>query len=146
MLRSVQTDLVPHLASALAVLSGAIDLFVLIYFIHHTASSIQASSVIAAVSGEIVSQVPRLFPDALGRGDPPATKTELDRIRHAVTRNGVEVRAAADGYIRVLDQESLLTLATAHDLLLVIEARPGDFVYRGTTVARVAPSPRSTPI
>ena len=41
---------------------------VLIFFIHHIASSIQASSIIASVADETMAAVDRLFPGALGQG------------------------------------------------------------------------------
>lgn len=55
---------------SLAVLGGLLLAFVgigfLIYFIHHIALSIQASSIIAAVASETIAAVDHLFPNGLG--------------------------------------------------------------------------------
>ncbi len=55
---------------SLAVLGGLLLAFVgiafLIYFIHHIALSIQAASILAAVSLETMKAIDQLFPDQLG--------------------------------------------------------------------------------
>jgi uncharacterized membrane protein len=38
------------------------------FFIHHIASSIQASSIIASVAQDTVAAIDRLFPEQLGQG------------------------------------------------------------------------------
>ena len=53
---------------AFAVLLALVGIGFLIYFIHHTAESIQASSVIASAARETTAAVDRLFPEELGGG------------------------------------------------------------------------------
>jgi uncharacterized membrane protein len=137
-LRAVESpDRVPHLATAGGVLLAIASLFVLIFYVHHAASSIQASSVIAAVAREIREQIPSLFPETLGEereSEPGGADAErLARLE----REGFEVAAEAEGYVRVLDDSALLELAGQRDLLVRLEARPGDFVTHGQVVARV---------
>ena len=58
-LRGVKNDHPPILASTVAVLLAVGSVFILIYFIHHVTTSIQAPSVIASVGRELVSAVER---------------------------------------------------------------------------------------
>ena len=60
-LRAVENpERVPYIATAGAVVFAIVSVFVLIFFIHHAAIALQASSVIAAVSREIEAQIPSL--------------------------------------------------------------------------------------
>jgi uncharacterized membrane protein len=72
-------EFVPHLSVTLGVLLAVASLGVLIYFIHHIAASIQASNVIARVSGELQAAIDRLFPEDLGHG--PAECRSLPEAR-----------------------------------------------------------------
>ena len=59
---------VPHLSVTVGIGLGIVSVGVLIYFIHHIASSIQAANVIATTSRELEHAIERLFPVAVGRG------------------------------------------------------------------------------
>jgi uncharacterized membrane protein len=59
---------VPSLAVSLGVVLAIGGIGVLIFFIHHIASSIQASIIIASVADETMVVVDRLFPGTLGQG------------------------------------------------------------------------------
>ena len=59
---------VPSLAVSFAVVLAIGGIGALIFFIHHIASSIQASSIIASVANETMAAVDRLFPGKLGQG------------------------------------------------------------------------------
>lgn len=71
---------VPHLAVTIGVVLAMLSLGVLIFFIHHVATSIQASQVIANVAADLEGAIDRLFPEQMGRG-PLADPTE--RAAHA---------------------------------------------------------------
>lgn len=139
-LRAVREDQVPHIASTVAVGLAVVSLFVLIYFIHHTARSIQASTVIASVATEIADHMGHLFPESLGKAESDEETMSADELRARIAEDGKEIRATHDGYLRVLDDESLLSTAAEHDLILVIHHRPGDFVSAGTWLVRAGPS------
>jgi len=49
---------------------------VLIFFIHHIAASIQASSIIASVADETIVAIDRLFPEKLGQGPPDGDEAQ----------------------------------------------------------------------
>ncbi len=138
-LRAVQADATPHLASTVAVVLAAVSLFVLIYFIHHTATSIQASSVIAEVAKEIDALLPSLFAEPIGSEEVERAPLSIETARRQLEANGLYVRASSEGFVRVVDEKTLLQLAVKHDAVILLHRRPGDFLAEGSILARVAP-------
>lgn len=133
---------VPHLATAGGVVLAVVSLFVLIYFVHHVASSIQAQTVIASVAHEIELQLPELFPEELGGEDPHAGMASA--LRRRLAQDGAPLPADAGGYVRVIDQDALMALAREHDLELLLEASPGTYVGPGDPLLRVVPVERAS--
>lgn len=123
---------VPSLAVTVAVFLAVGGICVLIFFIHHIASSIQASSVIAAVAEETIAAVERLFPDRVGDdqdGEPgPAEET----------RRWIPVRAENTGYLQGVDGDALVRLAREHLSVVRMELPLGAFVVRGAPLASVS--------
>jgi len=127
---------IPYIAVAGAVVLTVASLFVLIYFVHHTATSIQASTVIAAVAREMREQIPTLFPEAGDAVVSPMLRSQDRLLLDRLEREGRVVRAQRDGYVRIVDDSALMEMATEHDLLIRLEVRPGSFVSERTVVAR----------
>lgn len=121
---------VPDLSVTLSVVLTVLGLGVLIYFIHHVSSSIDAAQLINVVGGEVDDNVDRLFPETLGE-EAPDTPTD------ASDAPGVDVVATASGYVQAIDDESLLAAAQQHDVVIRLERRPGDRVVEGTRIAVV---------
>lgn len=139
-LRAVGTpERVPYLATLGSVILAIASLVVLIFFIHHAASSIQASSVIAAVAQEIREQIPTLFPESLGEDRADRSPEQNWARADEIERRGRTITTDAEGYVRVLDEDAILRQAHDRDALIRLDARPGDFVTRGTSIARVLP-------
>jgi uncharacterized membrane protein len=73
-----EAEFVPSVAVFFAFLMALGGVGALIYFIHHIASSIQASSIIASVAEETMAAVDLLFPDKLGHE--PVEDEDQDRV------------------------------------------------------------------
>ncbi len=119
---------------ALAVLAGLMLAFVgiavLIHFIHHIATSIQASSIVATAAQETLSAVDRLFPEALEDDDDDGAD---DTLASALARQPwLAFPACKTGYIESLDADALLDVARKLETLLRMEHGVGDFVVAGT--------------
>ena len=65
-IRGGEAEFVPSLAVFFAFVMAIGGVGVLIFFIHHIASSIQASSIIASIAQETIAAIDRLFPEKLG--------------------------------------------------------------------------------
>ncbi|MGB5809621.1 MAG: DUF2254 domain-containing protein, partial [Polyangiales bacterium] len=137
-LRSVRADESPHIATTVAVGLAALSVFVLVYFIHHTATSIQASSVIAAVAKEIQVQLPKVFSENIGPDDDGSAEIpDVEAIVKGLETSGTVLRAPSSGFIRIIDAESLMKMVEQQETVLLLERRPGDFVVQGARIARM---------
>ena len=132
-------EFVPHLAVTVGVGLAMLSLGVLIFFIHHVATSIQASQIIANVAEDLEAAIDRLFPEDIGEG----AVTDLDGASHepAVDGDAREVRAKTTGYVQAIDSEGLMDLARERNVVVRVRARPGAFVRRGEVLLAVTPAP-----
>lgn len=129
---------VPHLSITFGLLLTLISLLWLIYFVHHVAVSIQADAVIADVSDELSRAIANRFPQVKTDGTGQLEAPLLDRLAEPP---GL-VESLASGYVQAIDSGALLRRATAQDLLIKVEQRPGDFVIADAPLLRVWPRER----
>lgn len=132
---------VPQLAVTAGVALAMLSLGVLIFFIHHVATSIQASRIIANVAEDLEGAIDRLFPEAIGKDAASADgpRASADGARKADGARTVIARTT--GYVQTIDADGLMSLAREHDLMVRVHARPGSFVRRGGVLLTVAPAP-----
>jgi uncharacterized membrane protein len=127
---------VPSVAVLFAVVLAMGGIGVLIFFIHHIADSIQASSIIASVAKETMEVMDRLFPEKLGEG-PPEGDEDWDPLP-LPERHWQAVPASRNGYIQSVDNAVLLDLAREHRTIVRMERGIGDFVVQDTRLASLA--------
>jgi uncharacterized membrane protein len=127
---------VPSLAVSLGVVLAICGIGVLIFFIHHIASSIQASIIIASVADETMVAVDRLFPGTLGQG--PVDDDEDLTLLSLPERNWRAVPVRGNGYIQSVDSVALLRLAREHNTIVRMERGIGEFVVHDATLASLA--------
>lgn len=124
------TEFVPHLAVTTGVVLATCSLGVLIYFIHHVSTSIQATRIIANVAGDLDRAIDALLPD--NPGDQGTASVPSDPApMSAVDREAPAVRALSAGYVQAIDYERLVRLAREHHLVVHVDATPGSFVRGG---------------
>lgn len=131
-------EFVPHLAVTVGVVLAMLSLGVLIFFIHHVATSIQASRIIANVSEDLERAIDRLWPEN-GSAHPAAGDTPSSPMGHAGDDGSHPVRSAVAGYVQAIDDQALLALACEHDVVVRVRCGPGAFVRSGQALATVAP-------
>lgn len=124
---------------SLAVLGGIgmafVGVILLIYFVHHVASTIQVSSILERIAEETKSAVERLFPDTLGQ---PAAEPAGEMLREAgVTAN---VLARSTGYLVSVDGDALLACAERRSIVVELLPEIGDFVVVDLPLFSVAPA------
>ncbi|HEX2864189.1 MAG TPA: DUF2254 family protein, partial [Deinococcales bacterium] len=101
-----------------------------VYFIHHVSNSIRASHVIEDVGRVLDGAIDRMYPEVTGPDSHPAREPARGEA-------GRPVRAARDGYLLSADADALLRLAEREDLLVTVEACPGQYLVKGDPVATV---------
>jgi uncharacterized membrane protein len=131
---------VPHFAVTIGVIAALLSIGVLIFFIHHVATSIQANQVIATVAADLEAAVARLFPDQLDQTStvPDAAAAPMPSFDRADA-----VLATRAGYVQVIDEKQLLHVAQDRDLILRIDRAPGTFVRTGSVLMSVSGAGRA---
>lgn len=123
---------------ALAVLGGGVlafvGVFLLVYFVHHVASSIQVSSILDHIAEETRQAIDELFPEAVGSAAAGAAVPEEARS----ARQWHAVAAPGTGYLVSMNGDALLKLAEQASLVVEVVPRVGDFVVTGRPVLQVA--------
>jgi uncharacterized membrane protein len=127
---------VPGLAVFFAVVLAIGGISALIFFIHHIASSIQASSIIASVANETLAAVDRLFPGQLGQ-DPPGGDGD-QALLPPRELHWQSIPARRSGYIQSVDNAALLRLAREHQTFVRMERGIGDFAVQDTPLVSLA--------
>jgi uncharacterized membrane protein len=112
------------------------SLAVLIGFIHHVASLIQAPNVVAAVANDMNASFERLFPTRLGKGAREDTRKDL-RLNDDTRGSGVS--SQKEGYLQAIDLETLMSIAELDDLFIRLHVKPGDFIEMHQSVLEVWP-------
>ncbi len=134
---------VPHISVTVALALTLLDLGVLIYFIHHVATSIQLTAVVYGIAGDLdralhdlASEVARPHPAPAGSPSPASSAELLRRL----DTEGVELPAPSSGYLQAIGHERLVRIAAANEAIVRMASRPGHFVVRGRPLAVVWPS------
>jgi uncharacterized membrane protein len=135
-----ENEFVPHLAVTVGIGLAIASIGVLIYFIHHSAASIQVDQVIKKVGDDLDKTIDRLFPKQIGSGASQQSAAEsLANIPADFDGLSRAIQAPKSGYIQAIDDDQLMQIATEHNLLLRVEQRPGRFVVKGSQLIRVFP-------
>lgn len=129
-------EFVPTIAVLVSIALAIVGIGVLIFFVHHIASTLQASTIIARVAAETVAAVDRLFPAERGEDG-----VDDDHPAGSVAPKGAHWRpvpAAKTGYIQSVDADGLARLARERECVVRMERDIGDFVIEGTPIASIA--------
>jgi len=142
-IRSSSVSQVPHLSVTFAVGFAVAGLVVLIYFIHHISTGIQAPNLLHAIALELRRGTDHLFPDVEEMDHAkPAPRDEA--LPDGFEGSAALVPARGTGYIQVIDLDRLAHIASEHDLVIRLETRPGRFVVNQTPFASAWPADRLT--
>ena len=128
--RAGDDGFVPPFAVAGGLVLAFVGIGFLVFFIHHLAASIEASSILERVSRGCHQAVEELFPEELGA---EAAEDEEDEAAAAIGA-WTAVPCAGSGYIVTVDTEGLLACARAERRIVRMERAVGDFVIEGQPI------------
>jgi uncharacterized membrane protein len=153
---SIGSSFVPHLSVTTALALTAIDLGVLIYFIHHIATAIQLPTVIAGIAHELGRAIDDETAPAPGRGSltaglpldraAPVNGASAEVLLARLDRSGRVVTAQTSGYLRIIRHATLVRIAAEYDAVIRLHYRPGHFLTKGHPMATVWPPEASAAI
>ena len=129
-----ESPFVPRVAVTLAVVLVLVAIGFLIFYINHSARSIQVAAILDRVARRTIGDVRRLFPEQIGHADEAAPPDPRPADQPSVT-----VTADSAGYLQAVDGRSLFRLGKGRRLVIAMEPHIGDFVLPGQAVATVSP-------
>jgi uncharacterized membrane protein len=131
-------EFVPQLSVTVGTVLAIASIGVLIYFIHHASTIIQASHVITQVSGDLDKAIDRLFPETVGEGKAKHPR-QVGEIPANFDSESSPIKANRDGYLQAIDDDELMQIARHYKLLVLLKTRPGKFIVKGSDLAMVLP-------
>lgn len=121
------TRFVPHVATSLGVGLAIVSVGVLIFFIHHSAQSIQVSHIIDRVGTDLDKSLRKMFPESPVQADLPAVLP---------TSPPIEIAADEGGYVLSIDTSAIERLTKNRGIVQLL-VRPGDYVIVSQSLAHV---------
>lgn len=142
LLRSVGTgesgEALPTIAVLFAAVLAIANVWILVFFIHHVAKSIQVDEVISSVSNELIERVDAFFSEEVKFQDHrriPDKETEsIEDLAHFYTH---PLKANRRGYIQCIEYQRLFSLSEDNDITLKIFCRAGDHVVKNQTLGMI---------
>ena len=131
-IRGTESDTyVPHLSVTLGVVLACLSLAVLIYFIHHTAASIQVSHLIDSVGTELEMIIVNHLPEkgTYGGAMPADFGFDDEHCAPILARKG--------GYLLHIDYKALVKIAARHNSVFRLYSQSGDFIVAGTRLMAI---------
>jgi uncharacterized membrane protein len=139
-LSSIRSDNDSAFVPSLAVFFGFVlalgGVVTLMFFIHHIAFSIQASSIIASVAQETIAAVDQLFPENPEQG--ADEDDDAQTIHPQIERNWRTISAKESGYIQSANITALIRLARNRKTIVKMERNIGEFVVQNTPLVSIA--------
>lgn len=136
----------PQVGTAVGLMLGLISMGMLIWFIHHVATAIQAPTIILEVSRDLNEAINRLFPERIGEAADKDTDEEaleqqnrqsFNEILSGVGKHNITVPSKQEGYIEGIDGESLISLGLELNGVVELMCKPGDYITKEQLLARV---------
>jgi uncharacterized membrane protein len=153
---SIGSTFVPHLSVTVALALTAIDLGVLIYFIHHIVTAIQLPAVIASIAHDLSSAIDAEAASGPASGSPAASRSlsgtapvngpSAEVLLARLDRSGSVVTVPTSGYLRFVRHATLVRIAAECDAVIRLHHRPGHFLVKGHPMATVWPPEAATAI
>lgn len=116
---------IPALSVFMGMVLAVIGVGILIYFIHHIALSVQATTVVSSVADETLATIDTLYPNRL-----PADAEEIPVALPPIDANQSvqRVPASRNGYVQLIDERKLAQFAILTNSTVRVDAGTGDFV------------------
>ncbi len=123
-----QEPFVPSFAVLLALVIGIAGIGLFMFFIHHIASSIRATSIITLIQKDTIGVLHEMWTDEPKQPDEPVWDSKNDA-------RWLPVRSPRSGYLQNIELKPLVKYAVRHTLLVRMEKAVGDFVLQGDKLA-----------
>lgn len=127
---------IPRLGVTGAIALALVGLALLLVFINHMGTSIQASRLAARIATSTGDEIARLHPAGASREERPAHHP----LAAPPSGGSATVTPVRSGYVRAVPIGALLAIVDGPGVRLQVNVRAGDFVAATTPIAEVWPS------
>lgn len=121
---------IPSISILVAILISAINIILLIIFIHRIAVSIQADKVISDISSFIAVQVKTLFPEKMGEESDRSEVIDVDALKKSYNFQ-FSIKSSENGYLQYIDSEMLMEIIVKNDSFFELHHRSGSHLVKG---------------
>ncbi|HKK76598.1 MAG TPA: DUF2254 domain-containing protein [Saprospiraceae bacterium] len=126
---------IPTISILFALILAIVNILLLIVFIHHIATSIQANKVILDVTEALTKNTKSLFPEKIGERVGQKKDRSYDPVQEKSTYSfEYDLFSTEMGYLQYLDSDALLKQIANLGGLVALKIRPGDFVVSGMLI------------
>jgi uncharacterized membrane protein len=140
-------EFVPHVSITVAMALTLADLGVLIYFIHHVATSIQLTSVVAGIARDFRSTLDATLDEARTAGSTRSDPTsQLALATSRLEQAGQVVLSRGSGFLQAVGHDRLVQIATGSSAIIRLLLRPGNFIVDSQPLAVVWPAEAATDV
>jgi uncharacterized membrane protein len=139
--------LLPNIGTSLALLGSIAAVVSLLWYVNTVAAAVQVPSMLELIVEHLRWTLRTTRHDqrrASGPRDPAEVAAEWAERREGVLARAEPIVLASSGYLQQIDHPPLVEAASRHDAVVVLSARPGDFVGRNTPIAMISP-PEAAP-
>jgi uncharacterized membrane protein len=130
---------VPYISVTVAIFLAIVSIGVLIYFIHHVASSINAENVISLIHSDIENAIEKLYPDEEQTNSRVDETENENHPEERLNEKGMSIRAQKSGYVQGIDYDGLLEIAHSEDVIMDVRIRAGRFIDRDSEIIFIVP-------
>lgn len=123
---------VPSLGVVVGLILAIGGIIVLIFFIHHIATSLQVTNIVKGIEVETSEVIETIFPEQMGEAADEDEKEQAEKVEELV--DWYRVESLLSGYIQYVNTDALLEFACENDLYLRMDHGIGQFVVEGTTL------------
>lgn len=127
-------NFVPSFAVATGIAFGLSGIGFLIYFIHHVATTIQATSIISQIAAETIREIDEKYPRTCD-----VSQYDPEVIRELRDRNWIKIESLETGYIQNADTDALFEIAKRDNLIVQMRRRVGEFTIKGLPLLQISP-------
>ncbi|MBC2777263.1 DUF2254 domain-containing protein [Parasphingopyxis marina] len=113
----------PQLSLLIATVLALIAVAVLVFFLHHIPDSIRINTVLKGIGQRLIWDIRERFPDEDGGVEPEKPEP------------GEAVLATATGYVKIIDFETLDSIAEDKGGVVALRIRTGDFIHPRKPIA-----------
>jgi uncharacterized membrane protein len=139
--------LLPNIGTSVALLGSIAAVVSLLWYVNTVAVAVQVPSMLELVVERLRWTLRTTRHDQLsasGRRDPAEVAAEWADRRDPTVARAEPIVLDTSGYLQQIDHPPLVEAARRHDAVVVLLARPGDFVARNMPIAMISP-PEAAP-